>query len=770
MSRSIVMASLIVVGALIGAGLRSDLASAATPVVEGSYNNAITFGNAFCADTGPTGVGPSYAGFGDLVWITAMDGSKNITFTQGTQYVSVQIHAAGKYCKNYNGTSPGSYYDSASSSGVLDGRLSGRINYVNGAPNTTISGLATGSLYVGDLTTGTKTIYMSLTSFFLQPDGTWAPQKQSPNAWTKLNITVKQQWNLSMADAHISEIDPVTKAIIKNYGLNQDVDGTPGKAYEFFYRWVNTGADSTDVTTYLQREYIYPSTGYVNSDPYVTKPAGVAGGGGWMYNGNPGWMTVQASDAGKSYCMKTSVYPGSSASAAKKSSPGYLCVNVASRFVLYPSVAMSTTSASPGQTISNIVGSINNSIAGGGSTISQPNTSWQLSEFIVKPGGTIPPSTGGYASPLPAPCTYFGNGGQNQCIDVASGLDQYNPGVKAYPASSITVPNDIEPGSQVCFAMSVNKYDGGRGVNDWLHSAVKCSKISKKPKMQVWGGDVRSQGKITTSMSTMGGAQFGSWVEYGALSAGLNTNFASGSALSGGSNASVPLLNQLTFANRTSYGSYAAASAIPNNTAALVAQFSAATPVVTPGRPAIGASSLSLTGMASGTYKLTQNNVTLSASVLKGTSIVLIAPASGTVTISGDITYQSASGTGTFTDPTKLPQLVIIAKTINILNTAGEVNAWLLTTTGGIVNTCSDVTPAANLRSALCNKPLVINGPVATDTLYLRRTAGSDDVASANAPAEVINLRADAYVWASSMITQGGRVQTDKIIEMAPRF
>ncbi len=434
-------------------------------------------------------------------------------------------------------------------------------------------------------------------------------------------------------------------------------------------------------------------------------------------------------------------------------------------FDLTPSISGPSGVVEAGGTIAVATPHVNNT---GGTSA---GSDWQLTQTIVAPGGAISQTQTQSAS---LPCINYGSPA-NTCNIVKQGNQAFasgdDPTIQAQQLTNIAVP-DKPPGTRICFALSVNPYGASSPAGEWRHSPAVCVVIAKSPKLQIWGGDLRTRGRIMTSASTRGAAQFGSWVEYAAFSTGSNPdagyNFASGAGFAGGTNTSKPGHNLLTFANNTvgSYGNYAL-PAMPS----VAAQFTGSTPVVAPSQPAIGAASLSLSGYASGTYTLTSNDVTLNASDLKGTSIVLIAPAGGTVTIAGDIRYLSPSGSDTFAGLSELPQLIIIAKTINISSAAQNVNAWLLTTgAGNMINTCSDVPLGADLTSTICDTLLTINGPVMTDSLYLRRTAGADDLATADVPAETFNLRADTYLWAANTTTQSGRVQTDQLTEAAPRF
>jgi hypothetical protein len=118
---------------------------------------------------------------------------------------------------------------------------------------------------------------------------------------------------------------------------------------------------------------------------------------------------------------------------------------------------------------------------------------------------------------------------------------------------------------------------------------------------------------------------------------------------------------------------------------------------------------------------------------------------------------------------------VIIAKNINIAdvvgaNTVTNIDAWLIAQ-GGTINTCSDVDKDANLSTDICKDKLTVNGPVMTDKLYLRRTAGSGTGANSGDPAEVFNLPASAYLWSITQASKSkSNVQTVYSTELPPRF
>lgn len=540
----------------------------------------------------------------------------------------------------------------------------------------------------------------------------------------------------------------------------------PGNTLYWRNYLTNTGSSTTPGIAFAINRSGFASPAW--NGVYQQNPAAravIAPGGTYEFGYNriyPNYTiyTVQPSDAGRNMCESVSWGPTSNSNAGWTGGSA-ACVSVPYGFGLTPAIAPLASVAEAGAT----VGPINPSVTNAGPTDSYPNTPWQATQFTLAPGVAVPSG----ANNTQTPCAYFKNG----CTVLpGSGSQTFKPGNTAVNFVPTVTIADLPSGSQVCFALSVKGYDQAHLPTsaDWKHGTPRCIKIAKKPKLQIWGGDLRTRGDITTSVSARGAAQYGSWVEYAAFSTGPNTvgyNFASGSGFAGGTNTTLAQHNLLTFANTAgTYGNYTLPS-MP----AVAAQFTTAAPVVLPARAAIGSSSFSLNGYSSGTYRLTSGNVTLKASDLKGTSIVLIAPAGGTVTIDGDINYLSPSGSDTFTDLSQLPQLIIIAKTINITGATKSVNAWLLTTgAGNAINTCSDVPTTANLDNTICKNPLVINGPLMTDTLYLRRTGGSDSMATADVAAETFNLRADTYLWASAMTTQSGRVQTDQLTEAAVRF
>ena len=259
---------------------------------------------------------------------------------------------------------------------------------------------------------------------------------------------------------------------------------------------------------------------------------------------------------------------------------------------------------------------------------------------------------------------------------------------------------------------------------------------------------------------------YGSWGEYGIIANG-KADSASGAGLSssfnGRSGVTPRDYNKLTFANIPKFGNFSSTSSVPDNFTL----------------PSVGGTRGNISGnvdvnsLASGEYNA--GNVTLTGSKLSvGKSIVI--KSSGVVRISGDLLYTDTN------DVRQLPQLIIYAKNIIIESSVGEVNAWLITQKDGYVSTCgvviSDRSWLSGVSDVSCGKQLKINGPIKTGRLFLRRTYGGKHASSAKndpnmhpgTPAEIINLRADTYIWAYNNYRNTGAISTMNVRELPPRY
>lgn len=204
-------------------------------------------------------------------------------------------------------------------------------------------------------------------------------------------------------------------------------------------------------------------------------------------------------------------------------------------------------------------------------THSKP-TKWQISKMVIQPNGALPiakaEGTGG--SENYTPCSRFDPTNITTCTPSPIGNSVFD--TSGDPASSInyniTVP-DLAAGTKICFAFSIfpsrsdpdNKTSSWNNANVWYHAAfsptANCFIIVKKPKTQIWGGDLQvGAGKsVISSTSVKSGRMFGSWVEYGIFAPVRITGTASGSAFAGTTGMSGSLIcnySKLTFTNADS--------------------------------------------------------------------------------------------------------------------------------------------------------------------------------------------------------------------------
>lgn len=357
---------------------------------------------------------------------------------------------------------------------------------------------------------------------------------------------------------------------------------------------------------------------------------------------------------------------------------------------------------------------------------------------------------------------------------------------KIYNDINISHPviiGDLPAGTQVCYTILIEP-ESSSAVEKYYHSNVVCHVVYKKPKVQIWGGDLvvgrSTDSNISTSVTQKytnvnNGVytddkfkSFGSWVEYGIFASGRANGMASGAAFSGGisgTNANARCAT-LSFANQgelncitsNNIGNYTNSSSMPD----VSSEFPASGATDIGSNVDLGSVIANKTYTHSGALTINGSNIG------EGRWVVINAP-NADVTIAGDITYAS----GPFSRIDTMPQAVIIAKSINIKGNVKNIDAWLVTK--GQLNTCSDY--GGNLyysNGTACSNKLTVNGPVMAGSLLLRRTFGagaeteSDRIGAT--PAEVFNLRADAYLWSYAMAKSHGNIRTVYSVDMPPRF
>jgi hypothetical protein len=172
----------------------------------------------------------------------------------------------------------------------------------------------------------------------------------------------------------------------------------------------------------------------------------------------------------------------------------------------------------------------------------------------------------------------------------------------------------------------------------------------------------------------------------------------------------------------------------------------------------------------SGLYKATTPTRISGGSAISAGRWIVINAKDTDITITNNINYTTAS----LSSIADIPQVVIIARNIIIADNVTNVDAWLVAVGSGAdgrINTCGagSVNETTAVNATVCNNKLTVNGPIVANHLLMRRTSGADS-GNPGQPAEVFNLRADSYIWASSYSPGTGRLPTVVTTELPPRF
>ncbi len=358
--------------------------------------------------------------------------------------------------------------------------------------------------------------------------------------------------------------------------------------------------------------------------------------------------------------------------------------------------------------------------------------------------------------------TIFNKDGQ-----IDSTIDSRNRGTP-FPTS---LP-DPPPGAYVCYMLSVNTYVPYGPTPNWRNSKIACKAGGpKKPKVQVYGDDIRVGGGVFTSQSPVSSLAktFGSWGQYASYSVRDVSGYGTSAGLKGGvADATITsAYSKLTFANTiTPEGRF---DSSVNSKGATGAKKLFESLPSTP----LNTSPLVLTSLSSSTnpYKFTSPTGTLQiqgGTIAKNRTYIIVA--SGDIRITSDIKYT----TDRLGSLAELPQVVLVARNITIDKDVEQVDAWLIADSqSGSINTCGNEPglPTA-LTTDVCTKQLTVNGPVVTNKLLLYRTHGSSGTTpdALEKPAEIFNNRGDAYLWAYNYTKNNRSLVTTRQIELPPRY
>ncbi len=454
------------------------------------------------------------------------------------------------------------------------------------------------------------------------------------------------------------------------------------------------------------------------------------------YNGNTGNGWIETSTA-KSYY---DLIPGDvdKSSYTWGSNVGWFCYDTTpnSDYSLTPSVQLSATVIEAGSSFD-----VKPAIINSGTTASDP-VSLSLQKTITNPtaAGTTTNVSAAFPTGGPSP-------------------------ILVYTETS----TDYPAGTNICYVLSVTPRSNSDSSTA-SSSPPACVVIGKKPKVQIWGGDL-SVGRgsstfsnVNTSFSVKSGRTFGSWVEYAIFAKGSVVGTASGSAYAGsqgmltGQN-----YNTLSFSNKNPVTSNCPANTIgcyvnPQPVPDVAARFQT-NPLTTVIPATVDLSAKQGLFTAGATLSISASNINT------GQWVVINAPNS-TVTITDNIKYTTA----TLHSISEIPQVIIIANKIIINDNVGQVDAWLIAKDSGVnpgtIQTCQ-IQPGSMKD---CSNTLTVNGPVITNKLYLYRTAGSGTGVNSGDQAERFNLRADAYLWAYSHASSVNGVHSVYSTELPPRY
>ncbi len=579
-----------------------------------------------------------------------------------------------------------------------------------------------------------------------------------------------------------------------------------GDQLTWTHRITNSGPGTTDTAI----TYNAQNQGHLGTNTVQSWSATGIPGTGTNWRQQTTTYTITQADVGQNLCRRTTVSPQSWNNTGTVNSAN-ACQQIPYDYNLIPTITRpaSDTVIESDTRVVPVEGRVTNN----GPTKSQTNINWRISQIKYPRGTTIPNRTGGTGSDA---CSFFTGG---NCTLVTDGTEAGGYGYGTVGPSNpanyqlYTGDGDLtddEPGTKICYAMSVQNYNAT--ATDWRHSALHCLVVGKEPKVQVWGGDVmagrtfsggiEAGSKVETSLTTKAtGNSFGSFSEYGILAPAAINLMASGSGLSGG-HTSATQTNWSAYSftrSGTSYGQYAFTNTqLPDVTSNF------------PTASAITETNFNLSTTAKGRHirptDAAVRNITLTANpgnTLGDNEWLVINAIGHNITIANNLIYANAG----HTDARRLPQLIILADNITINSNVTQVDAWLIakndTTTAGVsrgafgaIATCDqqsgasgsnglaqwlatpdgsggtnyDSSPNSRLTLDHCSQALRINGPVMASKLYLRRTAGSGAGTAAGDPAEVINLRPDAYLWAREHMSLSHIYQTVNTTELPPRY
>ena len=335
---------------------------------------------------------------------------------------------------------------------------------------------------------------------------------------------------------------------------------------------------------------------------------------------------------------------------------------------------------------------------------------------------------------------------------------------------------DVPAGTKMCVRASVypatsgadTNYQDPEGDHQWSEAAEKCYIVAKRPSLQVWGGNIYSNGDITTTLTSKkrlasindGKANdniytFGSWGELGIISNGEVTGLASGAGLG--------------------YTGINDDGTLVQNPGGLI------------GNDFCKMSTLSFAndkcseeiGLLGATLPLANDKESIKNRLedLKNSGVNVIMPNKGEENVYIDENIINMDPANTLDD---LPKTVVYAENDIYIrceeeedSTVTRIDAVLIAENN--VVTCADQDgKEPDINSRRRSHRLVINGAVIAGKLIANRTYGAATGDYSMVPAEIINFDPTLYLWGNIGTgddnTTNINMTTNYIRELPPRY
>ena len=338
-----------------------------------------------------------------------------------------------------------------------------------------------------------------------------------------------------------------------------------------------------------------------------------------------------------------------------------------------------------------------------------------------------------------------------------------------YSVNDIMMPvPDIAAGTGICIKASIYPATSGNDTNldaggdkQWTNPVEKCYVVAKRSSLQVWGGNIYSNGTIKTAITTKkrlighedGTYTFGSWGELGIIAGGKVTGLASGAGLGysgaglianpgGTTQTSFCYVSTLSFTNdRCNYAEKAVGS--------------------------LG------TTLPLQQAEKDKNTVINKLAGLDNIGVITFVNKQGEdYTITDDIENKEQVSA-----LEELPKTVIYAENIYIDCGVTRIDALLIAEKN--VVTCNnfdkDLTNEnveKHINDRINSNQLTINGAIVAGKLIANRTYGAATGDNSIKPAEIINFDPTLYLWgkAASENEANMSLLTTYLHELSPRY